>query len=125
MLSFRFIPDRTNVPFIRYQWLGYAVSGALIALSLLLLPTRGLNFGIDFQGGILIEVRVSGAAADLGAMRATLGNLGLGEVALQEFGEPTDVLIRIERQAGGEEAQLAAFDRVKAALAERFGLDVS
>jgi preprotein translocase subunit SecF len=125
MLSFRFIPDRTNVPFIRYQWLGYAVSGALIALSLLLLPTRGLNFGIDFQGGILIEVRVPGAAADLGAMRATLGNLGLGEVALQEFGEPTDVLIRIERQAGGEEAQLAAVDRVKAALAERFGQDVS
>ena len=52
-------------------------------------------------------------------MRATLGGLGLGEVALQEFGEPTDVLIRIERQAGGEEAQQAAVDRVKAALAER------
>ena len=125
MLSFRFIPDRTNIPFIRYQRLGYAISGALIVLSLLLLPTKGLNFGIDFQGGILIEVRVPGPAADLGAMRATLGNLGLGEVALQEFGEPTDVLIRIERQAGGEEAQLAAVDRVKAALAERFGEDVS
>src|ERR671911_914153 len=125
MLSFRFIPDRTSIPFIRYQWLGYAISGALIVLSLLLLPTKGLNFGIDFQGGILIEVRVPGHAADLGAMRATLGDLGLGEVALQEFGEPTVVLIRIERQAGGEEAQLAAVDRVKAALAERFGEDVS
>jgi preprotein translocase SecF subunit len=125
MLSFRFIPDRTSIPFIRYQRLGYAISGALIALSLLLLPTKGLNFGIDFQGGILIEVRVPGPAADLGAMRATLGGLGLGEVALQEFGQPNDVLIRIERQAGGEEAQLAAVDRVKAALAERFGNDVS
>jgi preprotein translocase subunit SecF len=125
MLSFRFIPDRTNIPFVRYQRLGYAISGALIVLSLLLLPTKGLNFGIDFQGGILIEVRVPGPAADLGAMRATLGGLGLGEVALQEFGGPTDVLIRIERQAGGEEAQLAAVDRVKTALAERFGDDVS
>jgi preprotein translocase SecF subunit len=125
MLSFRFIPDRTNIPFVRYQRLGYALSGALIVISLLLLPIKGLNFGIDFQGGILIEVRVPGPAADLGAMRATLGNLGLGEVALQEFGEPTVVLIRIERQAGGEEAQLAAVDRVKAALAERFGEDVS
>jgi len=124
MLSFRFIPDRTNIPFIRYQSLGYAISGALMALSLLL-PTKGLNFGIDFQGGILIEVRVPGPAADLGAMRATLGDLGLGEVALQEFGEPTDVLIRIERQAGGEEAQLAAVDRVKEALGERFGDDIS
>ena len=125
MLSFRFVPDRTSVPFIRYQRLGYAISGILIALSLLLLPTKGLNFGIDFQGGILIEVRVPGPAADLGAMRATLGGLGLGEVALQEFGQLNDVLIRIERQAGGEEAQLAAVDRVKAALSERFGDDVS
>jgi preprotein translocase SecF subunit len=125
MLSFRFIPDRTSIPFIRYQRLGYAISGILIALSLLLLPTKSLNFGIDFQGGILIEVRVPGPAADLGAMRATLGGLGLGEVALQEFGQPNDVLIRIERQAGGEEAQQAAVDRVKAALAERFGDDIS
>ena len=125
MLSFRFVPDRTNIPFIRYHRLAYAISGALVALSFLLLPTKGLNFGIDFQGGTLIEVRVPGEAADLGAMRATLNGLGLGEVALQEFGEPTDVLIRVERQAGGEEAQLAAVDRVKAALAERFGDAVS
>ena len=125
MLNFRLIPDRTNIPFIRYQRLGYAISGALIVLSLLLLPTKGLNFGIDFRGGILIEVRVPGPAADLGAMRATLGGLGLGEVALQEFGEPTDVLIRTERQAGGEEAQLAAVDQIKAALAEQFGEGIS
>ena len=125
MLSFRFVPDGTRIPFIRYQWPAYALSGALIVLSLLLLPTKGLNFGIDFRGGILMEVRVPGPAADLGAMRAALGGLGLGEVALQEFGEPTDVLIRMERQAGGEEAQLAAVDRVKAALAEQFGENVS
>ena len=125
MFSFRFIPDGTHIPFVRYQRLAYAISGALVALSLLLLPIMGLNFGIDFRGGILIEVRVPGPSADLGAMRASLGGLGLGEVALQEFGEPTDVLIRIERQAGGEEAQLAAVDTVKAALASDFGDDVS
>jgi preprotein translocase SecF subunit len=125
MLSFRFIPDRTNIPFVRYQRLGYAISAALVVLTLLLLPTRGLNLGIDFQGGILIEVRVPGQAADLGAMRATLDGLRLGEVALQEVGEPADVLIRIERQPGGEEAQLAAVERVKAALAERLGDDIS
>jgi preprotein translocase subunit SecF len=125
MLSFRFLPDRTDIPFIRYQRLAYIVSGALVALSLLLLPTKGLNFGIDFQGGILIEVRVPAQAADLGAMRATLNGLGLGEVALQEFGQPNDVLIRVERQTGGEEAQLAAVDRVKATLAEQFGDGIS
>jgi preprotein translocase SecF subunit len=125
MLSFRFVPDRTSIPFLRFERLGYVVSGALIALSLILLPTKGLNFGIDFRGGILVEVRMPGEAADLGAMRATLGGLGLGEVALQEFGEPTDVLIRIERQAGDEEAQLAAVDVVKSALADQFGADIS
>jgi preprotein translocase SecF subunit len=125
MVSFRFVPDRTAIPFLRFEWFGYAVSAALVLLSLALLPTKGLNLGIDFRGGILIEVRMPGEAADLGALRATLGGLGLGEVALQEFGEPTDVLIRIERQAGDEEAQLAAVDRVKVALAERFGEGVS
>jgi preprotein translocase subunit SecF len=81
--------------------------------------------GIDFQGGILIEVGMPGPAADLAAMRSTLGSLGLGEVALQEFGGPENVLIRIERQAGGEQRQLAAVNEVKTALAERFGKDVS
>jgi preprotein translocase subunit SecF len=90
---------------------------------LILLPTKGLNFGIDFQGGILIEVGMPGPA-DLAGMRETLGGLGLGEVALQEFGGPENVLIRIERQPGGEAGQLAAVERVRAALAERFGDDV-
>jgi preprotein translocase subunit SecF len=125
MLSFRFVPDRTTIPFLRFERVGYAISGALILLSLILLPTKGLNFGIDFRGGILVEVRMPGEIADLGAMRATLGGLGLGEVALQEFGAPTDVLIRIERQAGDEEAQLAAVDDDKGALGEQFGGDIS
>jgi preprotein translocase SecF subunit len=73
----------------------------------------------------MIEVGMPGPAADLGAMRATLGDLGLGEVALQQFGDPATVLIRIERQAGGEAGQLAAVNAVKAALAERFGQDIS
>ena len=91
----------------------------------MLLPTKGLNFGIDFRGGILIEVGMPGEAADLGAMRATLGGLGLGEVALQEFGQPNDILIRIERQEGGEAGQRVAVEKVRGALGERFGADVS
>ena len=123
MRSFRLIPDDTKIPFVRYQYWAYAFSGALILLTLILLPTKGLNFGIDFQGGILIEVGMPGPA-DLAGMRETLGGLDLGEVALQEFGGPENVLIRIERQPGGEAGQLAAVERVRAALAERFGDDV-
>ena len=125
MRSFRLIPDDTRIPFVRYRYWAYAFSGALILLTLILLPTRGLNLGIDFQGGILIEVGMPTAAPDLAAMRASLDGLGLGEVALQEFGSPSDILIRVQRQAGGEEGQLAAVNKVKAALAEGFGNDIS
>ena len=124
MRSFRLIPDDTRIPFVRYQYWAYAFSGALVLLTLILLPTKGLNFGIDFRGGILIDVGMPGPA-DLGAMRSTLGSLGLGEVALQEFGGPSNVLIRVERQAGGEEGQLAAVNEVKKALGESFGNDIS
>jgi preprotein translocase SecF subunit len=125
MRSFRLIPDDTRIPFVRYRYWAYTFSGALVALTLILLPTKGLNFGIDFRGGILIEVGMPGPAADLAAMRSTLQDLGLGEIALQEFGGPANLLIRVERQAGGEAGQLAAVNQVKAALAERFGKDVS
>ena len=125
MRSFRLIPDDTRIPFVRYQYWAYAFSGVLLLLTLILLPTKGLNLGIDFQGGILIEAGMPGPAADLAAMRSTLGDLGLGEIALQEFGGPANVLIRVQRQEGGEQAQLAAVNKVKAALAERFGKDVS
>jgi preprotein translocase SecF subunit len=125
MISFRLVPDRTTFPFLRYRNVAYVVSAALVLISLVLLPTKGLNLGIDFQGGTMIEVRMPGEAADLAGMRTTLGGLGLGEVALQEFGTPTDVLIRIERQQGDEAEQLAAVDLVKGALAEAYGEELS
>ena len=125
MRIFRLVPDQTRISFLRFEYWGYIASAILIALTLILVPYKGLNFGIDFRGGILVEVRMPGETVDLGAMRSTLGGLGLGEVALQEFGEPTDVLIRIERQAGDEEAQQAAVQTVRATLAEEFGEGIS
>jgi preprotein translocase SecF subunit len=125
MRTFRLIPDDTRIPFVRYQYWAYAFSAALVLLTLILVPTKGFNFGIDFQGGILMEAGMPGPAADLATMRSILGNLDLGEVALQEFGSSENVLIRIERQPGGEAGQLAAVDKVKTALADRFGEDVS
>ena len=119
MRSFRLVPDNTQIHFMHYEYLGYAVSAFLILLTLVLVPLKGLNFGIDFRGGILMEVRTPGPAADLAAMRAELGGLGLGEVALQTFGEPNDVLIRIQRQEGAEDAQQVAVDKVKAKLGDQ------
>ena len=115
MRGLRFIPADINISFIPKRIMFFIFSAVLITSSVGLFLTKGLNYGIDFQGGILMEVRTD-KAASISAMRTTLGNLGLGEVALQEFGQPTDVLIRVQRQEGGEGAQQIAVEKVKAAL---------
>jgi preprotein translocase subunit SecF len=124
VFAFRLVPDNTRIPFMRYRSLAFAISGLLMVLSLLLIALRGLNFGIDFEGGILVEVRTP-EVVEIGHMRAALGGLGLGEVALQEFGGPRDVLIRIQRQVGAEEEQLAAVGVVREALVAEYGEETS
>ena len=83
MRAFRLIPDDTRIRFMRYEYWAYAFSAALILLTLILVPLKGLNFGIDFRGGILIEVRMPGAAADLGgdARDARRARAGRGRAA--------------------------------------------
>ena len=123
MRYFRLISDRTNVRFMAGRRTAFFVSIILIIASVIAFGIKGLNYGIDFRGGILIEVQVP-ARASIGTMRESLGSLGLGEVTLQEFGAPDDILIRVERQEGGEVAQLAAVAVVKDRLAEDLGADL-
>ena len=115
MFGFKLMPANVNFRFLPRKKLFFIFSALLVLGSVGLLAFKGLNYGIDFQGGIMIEVRTS-QAADIGNMRSRLGSLGLGEVALQEFGQPTDVLIRIQRQKGDEAAQQTAVAKVKEAL---------
>jgi preprotein translocase subunit SecF len=92
-----------------------AFSALLVLASIFMFLGKGLNYGIDFKGGIMLEVRTE-KASDIAEMRSILGNLGLGEVSLQEFGQPTDILIRIQRQDGDEKAQQEAINKIKAIL---------
>ncbi len=119
MWRLRFIPDRTNIPFLRLRRAFFVLSIVLAVASVILLIGRGLNFGIDFAGGILIEVGTE-QDADIARMRGALSGLQLGEVALQEFGSATEVLIRVERQPGDADAQQAAVTVVREALAESY-----
>ena len=115
MKPLNLIPIKPNLNFTGQRMFFFGFSLLLILTSIVIFIARDLNYGIDFQGGILVEVRVD-RAGKLGEMRQRLTNLGLGEVSLQEFGAPTDILIRIQKQAGGEKAQQAAIDKVKREL---------
>lgn len=117
MRPLRLIPPDTNFQFIALRKRAYIVSIVLILASVASLAVQSLNFGIDFVGGTLIEVRTKGPA-DISAMRQTLSALDRGEVGLQEFGQPTDVLIRIQQQPGGDAAQQATVAAVKEALGD-------
>ena len=116
MRHLRIVPDDTKFDFMRFRRVSFPVSAALSIVAILLFFFHGLNFGIDFRGGTLMEVQAKSGAADIAKMRSTLGALGLGEVQLQQFGGASDVLIRIAEQPGGDAAQQVAVQKVRAAL---------
>jgi len=114
----RIVPDDTKFDFMRFRRISFPVSALLSIAAIALFFFHGLNFGIDFVGGTLMEVQTKAGPADLAKMRSTIGALKLGDFQLQEFGAPNDVLIRISEQPGGDEAQQAAVQKVREALGD-------
>ena len=115
------LPHGTKYDFIRYRLVAFGFTAFLIIGSLTSIAVKGFNFGIDFAGGILIEAQTTDGPADLHAMRSSLGELGLGEVSLQQFGDTgRDVMIRVQRQDGGEKAQMDALTKVKETLGQGY-----
>jgi preprotein translocase SecF subunit len=115
-MPLRLVPDNTRIPFMRLARIRTPISLVLIVLSFVLLFTVGLNQGIDFIGGTVIEVRSKAPQADLADIREKVGALELGDVEVQGIGQPTDVLIRVATQPGGDAAQQAVVQKVQAAL---------
>ena len=109
----------TSINFLSKTKLFVSLSLIFVIASIFLLFSRGLNFGIDFNGGTLIEVQKISGNADVSEMRARLGQLDLGNIQLQEFGKKTDLLIRVEQLSDEEGAQQA----IIAKISEVVGMD--
>ena len=116
MRHLRIVPDNTTFSFIRFRRFSFPASAVLSILALVLFFTHGLNFGIDFKGGTVMEVTAPGGKSDIGAMRTTLESLNLGEVQLQEIGSAGHVSIRVAQQPGGDEAQQEAAKKIREVL---------
>jgi preprotein translocase subunit SecF len=114
----RLVPDDTKFDFMRFRRISFPLSAFFSVFAIVLYFALGLNFGIDFIGGTLLEVQSKSGPADLSDMRTKLNSLNFGDVQLQQFGGPADVLIRIPQQPGGEEAQQAAVAKVRATLGD-------
>ena len=113
----QFIPPDTKIDFVGYRTITWVISALLTVLPIFLVWHHGLNMGIDFQGGTLIEIQTKQSPADLAEIRSKVGHLGLGEVQIQEFGAANAVLIRIASQPTEQEQQ-QSIAKVKEALGE-------
>jgi preprotein translocase SecF subunit len=118
---FHLVPADTRIDFIRFHKPAFIFSVVMVIASFVLIFTKGLNYGIDFAGGVLMEVQSKQEqVVDLGALRGRLDSLEIGEIVLQTFGAPNTVLIRIPQQAGGDQATQAAVAKLKAALGDQW-----
>ena len=121
MFRLKLVPDNSAFDFLRQMRLTAAFSAILVLVSIGLFLGKGLNLGIDFRGGILIEAQ-SQNAVEVAKIRSDLSRLSLGDISIQSFGSKRDILIRVQRQEGDETAQIAAIQRITETLGENFDI---
>ena len=116
MALLKLVPNNTKINFIGFRFVAFAISFAIIAITFITIATKGINYGIDFEGGYIIEVRVK-EKPDIPALREKLLQLKLGDASIQQFGGDNDLLIRVERKAQEDadenEVQTKAINAIK------------
>jgi preprotein translocase subunit SecF len=115
MKLLKLVPDGTNFRILRWRNIAMAISVLLILASIALIAIRGLNFGVDFAGGLMMEVRFD-KPADLDQLRRTVSSAGAGDGALQSFGDPRTVAIRLPLPPGNEDAVQKVVKQVQATV---------
>ncbi|MGB7406221.1 MAG: protein translocase subunit SecF [Pacificimonas sp.] len=94
MRLLKLVPDNTNIQFVRWRYVGVGVTLFLVVMAVVGLMTRGLNYGVDFAGGIMLQIGFE-EEAQIDDIRSRVGALGLGNANVQEFGSPEVVSIRL------------------------------
>lgn len=111
--GFDFFPHNLRLPFMKFKGLALALSVIAMLASLAIISVRGLNYGVDFKGGSMLEMQSKTGPANVSELRAKLSGIVAGTPQIQQFGNPNTVLIRIEEQPGGEKAQQEALKKVQ------------
>ena len=109
----QYFPTNTKFPFMRFRRWSFPFSAVMSVIAVLLFLSAGMNFGIDFKGGTLVEMQAKGERADVASLRDRADKLGFGEVEVQEFGDGREVSVRVELQPGGEQGQQGVVSRLR------------
>ncbi|MBA4249273.1 MAG: protein translocase subunit SecF [Candidatus Puniceispirillum sp.] len=113
------IPSTFKIDFVRMRHISFTIVASIIVASFLSIFSKGFNFGIDFKGGYLLEVRFNKDAPDVTALREKLNTLKLGEIMIQQAGSTQDFLIKIENQEGkNSTAEVDVISVVKQSIGE-------
>ncbi|MBV1703885.1 MAG: protein translocase subunit SecF, partial [Hyphomicrobiales bacterium] len=121
MKLLRLAPEDTKFGFMRFRRVSYPLSAVLSIVAVALFLSLGMNFGIDFAGGTMVQLRAKAGAADIAELRATAERLKLGDVEVQSIGTPADALVRVGPQAqGGAVGADAAVAKLREALSAKY-----
>jgi SecD/SecF fusion protein len=115
-----YLPLEPRIPFMRYRNLGFLISGVISLAVVASLFLFNFNYGIDFQGGSLIEVQARSGTADAGDVRSRLGELNIGDVQVQSFGDADSLMIKVQSQEAGDNAEQSVVDKVKMELGDEY-----
>ena len=114
MKYLRLIPSDTNFNFLKFKKFAFLFSLLILLGTVFSLLFNSLNYGIDFKGGILLELRSKNVnLPDINDLRNKISSLDVGEISIQKFGKETDILVRIQKQEGDEKNQIKVIERVK------------
>ena len=114
MKLLRLIPNNTNFDFLRIKVIAFFFSLIILSGTFISLMVNNLNYGIDFKGGILLELRsINPNSSNINELREKISTLNAGEVSIQNFGKDTDFLVRIQKQEGDQKEQITMIEKVK------------